>query len=468
MHTGSKKRVLVLGGSIRARLENREQILDLANGARDLSEYIEKVSACISRGQTLSNSEIIAGGAILGAVTAGCDVDYFPLVHLFPPREESVFELKIDAAMTAVTKLDTLEIASDAFNELTSVLQSSQGVVLSTPVYFGDRSSVANKFMQICSVSSLLRDKIFGMVSVGAKRNGGQETTDIFGLYEALSQGSFVVGNGPPTSQYGGTALGGNVGHVLEDRWGLETAVGTGKRVAEVARILGSRKTEASDGKRIKIAVLVTMDTDRKMLRNYIDGLLRQASDELPWVDFIVEDVIDHRIYRCLGCVTCPKSKGKEGVLPHCVIKDPTDYLERVRKILNTADGAIVAGLNIFEAKRIIFRYQVLMERMRFIRRNDFELTNLLMTGLCYHQFGAMVNPIHSLKTMVSYIRHNTIIHQPIDIYEHNGTLLDSGLSKLINFCRSARNIKVGKDVLSLEQPVYEPHGEMSGYEPIE
>ena len=50
--------------------------------------------------------------------------------------------------------------------------------------------------------------------------------------------GGLVVGNGPPTSQFGGTAVGGNIGTMENDYFGIMTSQGTGLRVAETAEIL--------------------------------------------------------------------------------------------------------------------------------------------------------------------------------------------------------------------------------------
>ena len=460
-------RVLVLGGSIRARVSNRGPIVELATGAADLEDYRKRAGDFIDAGGVLGNSEIIAGASIVGAAAEGAEVDYFPLIHLFPPKDEPVVELKADEEMFALTKMDTLDIDPGPFQEMADSLAQSQGVVLSTPVYFGDRSSVANKFLQIGSVRGLLHDKAMGMVSVGAKRNGGQETTNIFGLFEAVTQGALGVGNGPPTSQFGGTAKGGQMGHVLEDDWGLETALGTGRRIAQVAKILShaAARPDEAQAEKVKVAIFVAIDTKEKMLRHYIDDLTRQAAQAMPWVEFTVQDLIDHRIYRCLGCNTCPKNKDTPGVRPHCVIKDPTDYLETLRDILHESDAAVIAGLNLLDPQRLIFRYQVVTERMRYMRRNNFEFTNMPFTGLCYHEFGATINPIHSLKTLVSYLRHNTIIHKPVEVFEHQGKLIESGLDALKQFCHTARRIKVGKRSLKFDKPIYVPHGEAAGYQ---
>jgi multimeric flavodoxin WrbA len=359
--------------------------------------------------------------------------------------------------------MNTLMIKPVAFEEMVSALNDSSGVILSTPVYFGDRSSVANKFLQIASVKKLLKNKVFGMVSVGAKRNGGQETANIFGLFEALNQNALAVGNGPPTCQYGGTAVGGNKGNVLDDKWGLETAKCTGIRVAQVAEMIVAGSA-ACNFEKIKITILSTMDTKQKILRKFLDKTIAKIEKQLPWVEFSIVELIDLTIYRCLGCSVCPLDKKKPGKKAYCIIKDPDDSMEMVREKLNRSDAVVLAGLNILDSEKLIFRYQVFMERMRFIRRNDFELSNLLFTGLCYHQVGATINPIHNLKTITSYIRHNTIVHKHIDVFEYNGQIIESGFNQLLEFCHTANLIKAGRKKVPLSRPVYDPYGQSSGY----
>ena len=252
---------------------------------------------------------------------------------------------------------------------------------------------------------------------------------------------------------------------MLEDEWGLQSAWGTGSRSAQVAEILSQGRIQPLDQK-VRIAILVTMDTRERMLKDYLEELTRQVKSELPWVEFELLEIIDHDIYRCLGCKTCPQNLNNPGVRPHCIIKDPTDYMETVRQTLNRADGAILAGLNILDSARLVFRYQVLTERMRFVRRNDFELTNLLMAGLSYQQTGATINPIHSLKSMVSFLRHNTIFHRPIEVLEHNGDIVRSGRDELAGFCRMALRMKSGKAKARQAKPRYTHFGKVSGYKP--
>src|SRR5690606_11770291 len=120
------------------------------------------------------------------------DIDYFPLARLFGHREKPL--ATIDPNRLGLTNdilySDFLSVNPRMFSELEQAVATADGIVLSSPVYFGDRSSVANKLFQISGRENWLKSKVFGMLICGAKRNGGQETTNVFALTEALSQGA--------------------------------------------------------------------------------------------------------------------------------------------------------------------------------------------------------------------------------------------------------------------------------------
>ncbi len=423
--------------------------MELAHAKGSVSEFVRKGKLLVSAGITLSNSEILAAATMKGARSKGADIDYFPLVVLFHHKESSVLDLRLrlskESSVDELAYVDTLSIVAEKLEELYTKIAEADGVILSTPVYFGDRSSVANKFLQVTARKNLLQNKIFGVASVGAKRNGGQETCNIYSMIETSNQGALVVGNGPPTSQYGGTAVGGNQGDVLEDVSGIDTAFGVGMKVAHVSEMYSKDNHPTN---RIRIDILVTMDTCERFLSKYLNDLTNRVEKAIPWVEFVIHELIDSTIYRCLGCTICPvppENSGDPEKTTKCTIKDHDDCLEKLRVSLRGSDCAIIAGLNLLDYEKIIFRYQVLTERMRYIRRSNFELTDLLITGLCYNQFGATANSIHSIKTLTSYIRHNTTFHKPIDIFEYNGKILNDGKDSLVELCNAARRMKAGK-----------------------
>ena len=54
------------------------------------------------------------------------------------------------------------------------------GIILGTPVYFGNMSSLCKAFLDRCIVfhkDRLLANKVGGVLAVGGARNGGEELT---------------------------------------------------------------------------------------------------------------------------------------------------------------------------------------------------------------------------------------------------------------------------------------------------
>ncbi|HJO48813.1 MAG TPA: NAD(P)H-dependent oxidoreductase, partial [Candidatus Scalindua sp.] len=146
-------RVLTLCGSIRAHTSQHDAVMELAHTKGPVSEFIRKGKSLVSAGLTLSNSEILAAATMKGVYSKGADIEYFPLVVLFHHKESSVLDLRRrsskENAEDELAYVDTLSIVEEKLEELCAKIVEADGVILSTPVYFGDRSSVANKFLQV-------------------------------------------------------------------------------------------------------------------------------------------------------------------------------------------------------------------------------------------------------------------------------------------------------------------------------
>lgn len=461
-------KILVVSGSIRSNSKHTRFIEQTISEVRDLAQYIERVTGYQKENNSISNSDLLAGAVLLGIKADGSLPGFFPLVNLFPKKDQNVSYLN-NNAHAEITFKDSLSLHHSQFKELKEQIDSSAGVVLATPVYFGDRSSVANKILQLSGIHNLLKDKLFGAVSVGAKRNGGQETAIIYSLYEALNQNAMVVGNGPPTSQYGGTGVGGKRGTVINDSWGLETAFGTGRRISQVSRIVNNGNTkEVVDP--VKILVLATMDDTKQSLYSYLSKFLEEVNQKVADVEFQLVNVLDKTIHRCLGCEECPGSGLLEpGETPRrdhharCIISDKDDDMLEIHEQMLQADGIVIAGINVSHHEELVYRYQVLMERTRYIRRDHFELTNKLMTSFTLSQVGAKINALHGLKTVTSYIRHNLILHKPVEAYFFEGKILHDGMDDFLHFVEYSKIIKAGKIETEVAAPEYHKKG-IGGY----
>lgn len=114
-----------------------------------------------------------------------------------------------------------------------------RGIIVGTPVYFGNLSSLCKAFLDRCIVlyqdDFALSNKVAGVLAVGGSRNGGQNVAIQSVQVSLFCQKMIVVGNGEPGPRLGATVWSGAKGGVTEDEYGMATARALGRRVAEVA-----------------------------------------------------------------------------------------------------------------------------------------------------------------------------------------------------------------------------------------
>lgn len=116
------------------------------------------------------------------------------------------------------------------------------GIIIGTPVYFGNMSSLCKAFLDRWIVfrknSFSLRNKVGGALAVGGARNGGQEMTIQTVLGVLLCQEMIVVGDGRPTAHAGAALWNDGQDDLGGDELGLATARNLGHRVADVAAMV--------------------------------------------------------------------------------------------------------------------------------------------------------------------------------------------------------------------------------------
>ena len=119
------------------------------------------------------------------------------------------------------------------------------GVIIGSPCYFRSLSGLAKCFLErlapLREPKMLLADKPFGVVTVGAFRNGGQEMTIEQIQAILLCYGMIPVGGHAPAFQ-GATLLSVN-DSITQDDLGLKTAAQLGKHVGEAAIKLASKSS---------------------------------------------------------------------------------------------------------------------------------------------------------------------------------------------------------------------------------
>ncbi len=118
-------------------------------------------------------------------------------------------------------------------------------IVIGTPVYFGNMSSLCKAFIERCTVfhtdHSALTNKVAGVLAVSGARNGGVELTIRSVQVSLMSLQMIVVGDARPTSHWGGTAWSGADAvkkskdtDITRDEPGMATMKNLGRRVAEM------------------------------------------------------------------------------------------------------------------------------------------------------------------------------------------------------------------------------------------
>jgi multimeric flavodoxin WrbA len=152
-------------------------------------------------------------------------------------------DMKINANLAAGIPLEPGE--RDDFPSLVPKLADPKvaGIVIGTPVYFSNMTALCKAFLDRCIAfrkdNFALRNKVAGVIAVGAARNGGQLLA-VESVQAALyCQDMIVVQAGAPTTRSGAAVWNQSNGEVTDDETGMEAAKAVGRKVAEVALQLG-------------------------------------------------------------------------------------------------------------------------------------------------------------------------------------------------------------------------------------
>lgn len=368
----------------------------------------------------LSNSEVGLAAALWSAFKIGVDIDHLSLSGYFTASGEARH-----------------------IDELKDKLVSADGLLISGPVYFGDRSSLAQELILMIrndpELCNKLKGKIYGGITVGAKRNGGQETTLIYQLLDMVSLGFLGVGNdSDTTAQYGGTGHAGDVGTMYKDNYGLKTSMGTGRRVAGLIRRLSH--TRELNGP-IRILFLIMQDS-KDLAKRWIKDIISIFDDDKIAPKII--DITNMKIRRCIACDICPTNIDLDEVY-RCVIKSKDDDFESLHKDLLNYDAIVPVTVSVSDTTLVKTNYQSFIERSRYLRRGDFVFSDIVVAPLCFEEVG--VREYYPIRLLTSMIRHHTIMSTPIVGYIHGGNLLNYSqiLSEFSTLVDSARKLTAAR-----------------------
>ena len=126
----------------------------------------------------------------------------------------------------------------DDFNLILPTLKDPRlgGIIIGSPVYFRNMSSLCMAFLERCVVlrnpKLLLADKPVGVVAVGGYRNGGQELV-IEQIQTAMLCHEVMCVGGKPSAHQGATLWNAYKDDITKDEFGMDTARKVGIRVAE-------------------------------------------------------------------------------------------------------------------------------------------------------------------------------------------------------------------------------------------
>jgi multimeric flavodoxin WrbA len=345
----------------------------------------------------LSNSEVALVAALWSAKELGVEIDHVSLAEYYTESGEK--------------NLD----------ELKAKMMEADGYLLSTPVYFGDRGSLSQSLINFIRTDTELRasvsGKIYGGIAVGAKRNGGQETTLIYQLLDMLNVEMLGVGNdSETTSQYGGTGVAGDVGKMPEDEYGLKTAMGTGRRIARVVRLFEMAK-DHSYTEKPKVQFWILQDKNG-IAEEYITELL----PSMKGIDGSIINLGAEYIMRCLGCDICPTHIDVDDEY-RCIIKSKKDAFLDIHSLFLEADAIIPVVFSPTDRNGLESNYQKFIERTRYLRRGDYVFSDLIAAPFVIDEIGSNEN-LH-IRLMTSMIRHHTIISKPMISYYRNGSFIN-------------------------------------------
>jgi multimeric flavodoxin WrbA len=328
-------------------------------------------------------------------------------------------------------------------DQLTTALLSADGLLVSGPVYFGDRGSLVQELIDFirddAELREGMRDKVYAGIAVGAKRNGGQETTLIYQLMDMVTLEFLGVGNDSDTTAQYGTGHAGDVGTMVGDEYGLWTSLGTGRRIARVATLAMLGKTSSLRDK-VRIAFWILQDRD-EIASRFVKELLTEWAHE---VEATVIDVTGRNILRCIACDICPTHIAVDDEY-RCVINGRQDELASLHGLLLNCDAIVPVAYSPADRRGLVSNYQRFIERTRYLRHADYGLGDCLTAPLVIEEVGVLQN-MH-IRMTTSLLRHHTVITEPMVTYMHQGQMLNAKetRARLGRFVRRTKLLTAGR-----------------------
>jgi multimeric flavodoxin WrbA len=373
-----------------------EQFLDA--GRREGKDFLE-IYRNLTRERRdvgLSNTETALAAALWAAHREGAEIDHVSLGEHF-----------------------TADGRQRRTDELRAKLLAADGLLISGPVYFGDRGSLAESLIAFIAGDAELREslrgRVYGGIAVGAKRNGGQETTLIYQMLDMVRLGLLTVGNdSETTAQYGGTGHAGDVGTMWKDAYGLETSMGTGRHMARVLKYFSAARRGVPPR-----ALFLVLQDDQGVAASFVNRLVECFGRSLLPT---VIDVTDRLIDRCVACDLCPTRVGFDEEY-RCAITARADAMSSLHTSLLHHDLIVPVVVSLRD-RVVRSTYQTFIERTRYLRRSDYVWSDVMIAPLVLEEPGDHCSL--PLRMMTSFIRHHTVMAKPMIAYLHDGRVANA------------------------------------------
>ena len=331
-------------------------------------------------------------------------------------------------------------------------------LLVSGPVYFGDRGSLTQRMIEFINSDEECMQHakkiLYAGLAVGAKRNGGQETTLIFQTLDFLNMGCKVIGNGhDTTAQYGGTIVAGDIGKAVKDDYGIKTALSTGKNIAEVLNNIDLNKDISGQEliKPHKCNIFILQDNKQEECTKVIKSLLKNYKNKN--ISFNVFEVFKEEVHKCIACDICPISYDSSEKY-RCIINNKNDFFKKNHEKIIDCDSFIFAAYSGTNFVNIKTNYQQFIERTRYLRRDNYLFGRKLVSSFILSEVNSNRN-LH-IRILTSLVRHHNILFKPILVFKNANTYInfENIKKQFIDFCDTA--LKVNNKTKEVE---YKPVG---------
>jgi len=346
---------------------------------------------------------------------------------------------------------------SEKLNFFKKKFLKCNGLLVSGPVYFGDRGSLTQRMIEFLNSDkdcmNHAKKILYAGLAVGAKRNGGQETTLIFQTLDFLNIGCKVIGNGhDTTAQYGGTLVAGDIGKLVDDNYGIKTALSTGKNLGEVLNKIDLTNNKSEISKKIhNCHIFILQDNRNQECTKIVESLVKNYKDKK--ISFKIFKVFKDQVHKCIACDVCPISYG-DSKQYRCIINNKDDFFKKNHEEIIDCDSFIIAAYSGTNFINIKTNYQQFIERTRYLRRDDYLIGDKLVTSLILSEVNSNRN-LH-IRILTSLMRHHNILTKPILIFKNANTYinLENIKKQFIDFCQTALRVKKDPKKINEYKPV--------------